>query len=275
MANRKRAPGPKRLSAASLALALAPAVLVLSSAPAPLAQTPASGFAGLSGTNSKKPIDIESDRLEVDDKRHVATFIGNVSATQGDFNLRAPRLEVTYESAPQAQQTPNSPQGAKPAKPVSAQAPSTSGDPLSSGQIRFIHAFGGTVVITNPKDSQEATGEDAFYDVKAQKITLTGKKVVLKQKLNVVEGRKLLIDLATGQATVIPDDDSVPQTASGHKPRVRAVFQQEGGRTSPAAPPPGTGNKGVTAPGQPAAAQQKPAPAPQAAPGTGWQPQSR
>ena len=70
--------------------------------PAAAAQTPTGGFSGLSsGDNSKKPIDIESDRLEVDDKRHMAIFIGNVSATQGDNNLKAPRLEVFYENADQ------------------------------------------------------------------------------------------------------------------------------------------------------------------------------
>ena len=66
------------------------------------AQTPGSGFSSLGGSNSKKPIDIESDRLEVDDQKHVAIFTGNVSATQGDYNLRAPRLEVTYDKAAEA-----------------------------------------------------------------------------------------------------------------------------------------------------------------------------
>ena len=63
---------------------------------------PCLGFNGLGGANSKKPIDIESDRLEVDDKKHVAIFSGNVSATQGDYNLRAPRLEVTYDKSADA-----------------------------------------------------------------------------------------------------------------------------------------------------------------------------
>ena len=67
------------------------------------AQTPVSGLSGLGGDNSKKPIDIESDRLEVDDKTHIAIFIGNVSATQGDYNLKAPRLEVYYEGGSQNQ----------------------------------------------------------------------------------------------------------------------------------------------------------------------------
>ena len=88
------------------------------------AQTPGSGFSSLGGSNSKKPIDIESDRLEVDDQKHVAIFTGNVSATQGDYNLRAPRLEVTYDKAAEA--APQDPGGAptsKAAKPVTTAKP--------------------------------------------------------------------------------------------------------------------------------------------------------
>src|SRR6516162_8445067 len=150
-----------------------------------LAQTPVSGFNGLGGANSKKPIDIESDRLEVDDKKHVAIFTGNVSATQGDYNLRAPRLEVTYDKTPDAssQGASQASKAAKPVKPANASADASS-DPLSSGQIKFVHATGGKVVVTSKVDDQEATGDDVLYDVKGQKITMTGKEVILTQKKN-------------------------------------------------------------------------------------------
>ena len=93
------------------------------------AQTPGSGFSSLGGSNSKKPIDIESDRLEVDDQKHVAIFTGNVSATQGDYNLRAPRLEVTYdkaaEAAPQDQGGAPASKAAKPIRPANTNANSS------------------------------------------------------------------------------------------------------------------------------------------------------
>jgi lipopolysaccharide export system protein LptA len=229
------------------------------------AQTPASGFSGLGGANAKKPIDIESDRLEVDDKRHIAIFIGSVSATQGDYNLKAPRLEVTYESGSQASPADKAAAAAKPVKPVKAPAEGAAGDPLSSGQIKFIHALGGTVVITSKKDQQEATGDDAIYDVKAQKVTLTGKKVVLTQQKNVVEGKKLLIDLATSQATLITDDEASKGGGTGQKPRVRAIFQQEAGK----------GGVSVNPFGQPSK-KEKEAGAPKpSTPSPGWQTQSR
>ncbi|HWJ20575.1 MAG TPA: LptA/OstA family protein [Geobacterales bacterium] len=185
------------------------------------AQTPGSGFSSLGGSNSKKPIDIESDRLEVDDQKHVAIFSGNVSATQGDHNLRAPRLEVTYDkTAEAAPQDQGGAKAAKPIRPANTNA-NSSADPLSSGQIKFIHASGGKVVVTSKVDDQEATGDDVIYDVKGQKITMTGKEVVLTQKKSVVKGRQIDIDLATGRATVIPEHG-----------RVRAILTQDDAKGS-------------------------------------------
>jgi lipopolysaccharide export system protein LptA len=188
------------------------------------AQTPGSGFSSLGGSNSKKPIDIESDRLEVDDQKHVAIFTGNVSATQGDYNLRAPRLEVTYdrtaEAAPQDQGGATTSKAAKPVRPANTN-PSSSADPLSNGQIKIVHATGGKVVVTSKVDDQEATGDDVIYDVKGQKITMTGKEVVLTQKKSVVKGKQIDIDLATGRATVIPEHG-----------RVRAILTQDDAKGS-------------------------------------------
>ena len=188
------------------------------------AQTPGSGFSSLGGSNSKKPIDIESDRLEVDDQKHVAIFTGNVSATQGDYNLRAPRLEVTYdrtaEAAPQDQGGATTSKAAKPVRPANTNA-NSSADPLSNGQIKVVHATGGKVVVTSKVDDQEATGDDVIYDVKGQKITMTGKEVVLTQKKSVVKGKQIDIDLATGRATVIPDHG-----------RVRAILTQDDAKGS-------------------------------------------
>ncbi len=246
---------PRRLGAAAVIAAAVTLSLTYAHA-----QTPVTGFSSVGGANSKKPIDIESDRLEVDDKTHLAIFIGNVSATQGDFNLRAPRLEVTYDKAPDPataqDQRAGQPQGAKPVKAAAA-ATADASDPVSSGQIKFIHATGGKVVVTSKKDEQEVTGEDAIYDVKGQKITMTGKEVILTQKKNVVKGKQLDIDLATGRATVIPE-----------KGRVQAIFTQDATRGVISANPLAGGPKSKDA--QPAAPEaQKPSQS-----GSGWQTQS-
>jgi lipopolysaccharide export system protein LptA len=256
----------------ALAVILA-AALALSFSPA-WGQSQIGGFAGLSGSDSKKPIDIESDRLEVDDKNHTAIFIGNVSATQGDSNLKAPRLEVFYENASQPQAADKRGQTPKAAKPVQAASAGASGDPVSNGQIKRIHAMGGKVVVINTKDQQEATGDDAIYEVKAQLITMTGKEVVLTQNKNKVKGTKLVIDLATGKATVLDQECAAGAVADGKGHcRIRAVFQQ-GAITGakPNNPSGDTKPKGAAAT-QPAS--QKAVSPQQAAPSTSWQTQSR
>ena len=43
-----------------------------------------------------KPIEIQADRLEVDQDDELATFSGNVDAVQGELSLRAERLRVFY-----------------------------------------------------------------------------------------------------------------------------------------------------------------------------------
>ena len=250
------------------------AALALSSPFPAQAQAPMGGFSSLggSGADSKKPIDIESDRLEVDDKQHTAVFVGNVSATQGDNNLKAPRLEVFYEKAAQPQAGDKSGQASKGAKPVKPASAGTSGDPVSNGQIRLIHATGGKVVMTSTKDRQEATGDDAIYDVKGQKVTMTGKEVVLTQGPNKVKGTKLVIDLATGKATVVQGEPGTGTTPSG-KTRIQAVFQQETGADGKPVTPLGDTKKNSGTASPPA--RKATPPKQDAAPAQGWQPQGR
>ncbi len=231
------------------------------------AQGSGNAFSGYSSQNANKPIDIESDRLEVDDKTNIATFTGNVSATQGDYNLKSQKLEVTYAKAGEADD--DAP--AKPVKPVStsgeakkpasAKGSKTEGsasDPLSSGQVKFVKATGGRVVVTSLIDDQKAIGNQGFFDVKAQKITMTG-DVLLTQKGNVVKGEKLNIDLTTGRAVVDPD-----------KGRVRAILKRDGSGTTQGNPMESlTGKKKKNE-----KAADPPEPKPKAKSGSGWQTQS-
>ena len=269
------------------------------------AQTPVSGLSGPGGDNSKKPIDIDADRLEVDDKTHIAIFIGNVSATQGDYNLKAPRLEVYYEGGSQNQpdaktaqasksgtaifvqskrfyrrytliqclkrnapaaQTANA-QAPKPVKPVKAASASNSSDPLSSGQIKCLHAAGGKVVAVSKKDQQQGDGDDAVYDVFDQKVFMTGKKVVLTQKSNVMDdGRVLVFNLATGQLYF----DNHGAAANNKPKQIHTHLRPEQGKDSKPANTPGTEGKKKDRTAPPKGSTPKPA-----APASGWQTQSQ
>ena len=63
---------------------------------------PVQGFS----QNSDQPIKIESTSLEVRDKDHIATFIGNVHVVQGDTTMRCKTLVVFYDQSPGAAPAP-------------------------------------------------------------------------------------------------------------------------------------------------------------------------
>ena len=159
------------------------------SAHAASAGSPLEGFA----TDPKEPVEIEADRLEVDDKNKTAVFIGNVLAVQGATRLRSDRLKATYSAGPDG----------------------------GRNQVRQIVATGRVHVLS--KDDQSADGDWARYDVIGRTIIM-GDKVVLRQGQNVIRGTKLTINLDTGRSRVTGGVSSTTAPESGNG-RVKALFQ--------------------------------------------------
>lgn len=122
----------------------------------------------LRGHDAKSPVDVEADRIEVQDRADRAVFSGNVSVRQGDMTLRAGRLTVAYAR-----------QG-------------------SGVDIERLDASGG-VTVQSP--SETARGDFAVYDLNRRIITVLG-GVELEQGQNRIRGGRLVIDLDTGRATV-------------------------------------------------------------------------
>ena len=171
------------------------------------AQAPGTGFATSYSANASKPVDIEADTLEVDDKKKTAVFRGNVSATQGDVNLKSREVYVTYTGSEK--------------KTASAAPAQAAASPLGGGgEITQIDAKG-KVLITN-KNEMTATSEWAMFDVPKQEVTLGG-DVVMTQGSNTIKGEKLIVDLKTGVARVDPGSNVA---ANGEKvrERVRLIF---------------------------------------------------
>jgi lipopolysaccharide transport protein LptA/LPS export ABC transporter protein LptC len=140
--------------------------------------------AGVFKTDPNAPVDIEADRLDVDDKAHQAVFRGDVRAQQGDFTVRTAQLTAHYTgSAGIAGATGGA------AKPQPAQ--------LTRIEAR------GKVIVTS-KDGQRATGDWANFDMHSNKV-IVGGDVVLSQAQNVIRGTQLVIDMATGQSTIHED----------------------------------------------------------------------
>ena len=193
---------------------------------------------GLGGGNSKEPIKIDADRLDVFDKEGKAIFKGNVVAVQGETTMRCTTLTVFYER--QSSQAAQGSGGQK-AQPAAAGSPNDA--------VKQIDCAGPVTVVS--KD-QVATSDNATFDRAAKKVVLTG-NAALSQCQNVTRGERIVYDLTTGVANV--------ETAPGG--RVKALFvpgsddkQKQGCQPSPqqAAQP-------AAAPQQPPqAAAPKPAP---------------
>lgn len=139
-------------------------------------------------TDPNAPIDLEADRLDVDDRAKTAIFKGDVQARQGDFLVRTAELRAHYTG--QAGLAPQKGAG-------------------QAAQLTRIEARG--KVIVTSKDGQSATGDWADYDAKTNKVTLGG-DVVLTQDKNIVRGTRLLIDMDTGES-IIQNDPSGAWTA--------------------------------------------------------------
>ena len=118
----------------------------------------------LKGHNTNAPVDVTSERIEVQERADRAVFSGNVHVTQGDMTLDTPRLTVAYSSAP-----------------------SNAGN--SSVQINRLDAAGG-VVVRDP--SETAKGDFGVYDLDRKLITLIG-NVQLVRDNNQVNGARLVI----------------------------------------------------------------------------------
>lgn len=140
-------------------------VLVLQAGPA-LAQQANISF-GTEEHDSTQPVEVTSDRLDVDQTNGTAIFTGNVVVVQGDLQLTADRVRVEYtETQPR--------------------------------EIERIYAFD-NVVLVSPTEAAE--GNEAVYELASRTVVMTG-NVLLTQELNAVSGDTLTIDIDTGSGVV-------------------------------------------------------------------------
>jgi lipopolysaccharide export system protein LptA len=154
----------------------------------------------LKGHNSNAPVDVEADRIEVQDRADRAIFTGNVRVRQASLSLDAARLTVAYAS--------------------------------SGGiQIQRLDASGG-VTVRSP--SETARGQFAIYDLNRRLITMLG-GVVLNRGGSEIRGGRLVIDLDSGRATVdgsaVGGDAGGGTASSGGRVTGRFTVPQRSGAT--------------------------------------------
>lgn len=118
--------------------------------------------------NASAPVDVEADRIEVQDRADRAVFSGNVKVRQAGLSLDAQRLTIAYASG---------------------------GDGID---IQRLDASGG---VTVRSASETARGSVAIYDLNRRTITMVG-GVTLQQGANQLRGGRLVIDLGSGRSVM-------------------------------------------------------------------------
>lgn len=153
-------------------------------------------------TDPSKPIDIEADQLDGDDKAKTATFKGQVHVVQGDYTMTSAELVATYTGDT----------GLTMGGAAGASLPGGKAPPGQGAQIQKVIARQKVLVVS--KDGQSATGDWADFDTKANRVVLGG-NVTLSQQGTVVTGERALIDMNTGLFRMVPVDPSAPVAKTG------------------------------------------------------------
>jgi lipopolysaccharide export system protein LptA len=113
--------------------------------------------------DTKAPVEITADKLNVNQESGKAVFSGSVLVGQGTMRLKAEQVEVQYAK----------------------------GDRTKISQLV---ATGGVTLVS---ETEAAEAQQAVYDVPAGTVVLTG-NVLLTQGENVMSGNRLNVDLRTG-----------------------------------------------------------------------------
>lgn len=186
-------------------------------APTPKADAPAQqgiAFGASFKTDPGAPVLIDAARLDVDDGAHLAVFTGDVHAVQGEFVIRAAEIAAAYSG--------------------SAGLNSSGSAASKQGAAQLTRIKARTKVRITSKDGQNAEGDWADFDPKANMATLGG-NVVLTQGKNVVRGTKLVIDMTTGETTI------KTEATAGESPKVSSdgtatgAVSNTGGSSRPSA----------------------------------------
>lgn len=153
-----------QLPGAAAAAAKAKAAAAAAAAAQPAAEPEAGGaIAKLFQGGDSGPIEITSNRLDVDDVKRTATFTGQVKVKRGNATLACPELRIAYDGSPSGGLAGGAP-------PAAAKPPGAPSDMKSS--IKTIVAAG-PVVITEGETTR-VTGATALYDAVTSRATLDG-----------------------------------------------------------------------------------------------------
>ncbi len=153
------------------------------------------------------PIDIDANRLDIDDTGKMATFTGNVKAQQAGAMLETAALEVTYEGGDTGgAESMAAPGTGTKIKRIVSKSPvvmtrepndRVTGGSLEYDAISQVAVVNGNVKMASGAD-RRASADRVTVDQQADTILLTG-KVVAVQGRNQLKGERLFVDRASGR----------------------------------------------------------------------------
>jgi len=149
-------------------------------------------------SNKKEPIHITSNRMEAYNKKNLIVFIGDVSAVQGEMEIKSDRLEVYVKKKKTPSATANIGGGGTPDKSLAIPGEGIPGGPDQSSVDRLIAT--GNVLINQGKNKY-AAGERLDYAETLGIAILTGNPRAW-EKNNQVIGTKIKIFLRQGRTIV-------------------------------------------------------------------------
>ena len=147
------------------------ALLILTIGQQSVAQETTSATKTTAKTEAPKPVDIESDQMEIRDKEKKAIFRGGVIAKRPGQTLNSDTLVVDYGEVKQA-------------------------DGSTKTDVTKLDAQGHVTIVTA---KETITGEWAKLDVKSNILEVGGSDVTVKQGTTILRGKHLNANLDTGQ----------------------------------------------------------------------------
>ncbi len=121
----------------------------------------------ISSFDSNQPVNLDADRIDLQDRQHRVIFSGAVDIRQGDLRLRADRTTVSYTDS-------------------------------GALTIQRLDASGN---VTVTRGNERASGAAGVYDFQRKLIVLSG-GVTLQRGEDRLNGGRLVIDLNTGISSV-------------------------------------------------------------------------
>jgi lipopolysaccharide export system protein LptA len=150
-------------------------------------------FGNFGGGNSKDPIRIDANKLEVFDKEQKAIYSGDVIAVRGNTTTRSTVMTIFYDGKKNDDKKADAQK-----KPPAASNASAGAAPAQDGALKRIE-FKGPVSVVN--GTQTATANEMVYDAIGKKVILKGNAVVTDGP-NVQRGELMTYDTEASFAVI-------------------------------------------------------------------------